>query len=513
MAVTNGWGKAVENNTNGWGKYENTINAGSVYAVSHSGETVLTASGGGAFSNTKSLIFDGNDDRLSIPSYTALYGLNKFSISSWVKMPSGGGGGLMGINNTSSFNGHRFSYTLTLTSVNINVGSNAFRGTLSLNADQWYNVVFVFDRTLSPSSNKGKFFVNNTEIANTLGTNVQPMVSDTDPLTIGTIMRGTSSPIIQTAFEGSIDEVSIWTDALTTDNISAIFNSGVPNDVSALEIGSLSNFYRMGDGDEFPTINDNSGSNNGIMTNMDSGDIVEGDVPDATAGIANTKSIDFDGQDAQVLTGQTLTSLGISTEFSISFWFNSDDLGIFDTLLGAPNGNSWNSGTAFVIYNSKLRFWVSAWNTSGPPPTFVESATLSADTRYHAVGTFSTTNGLKLYINAGTPSTSSSTTITGLTNVFRLGSSESNYFFNGILDEVAVFNYELTSDAIYEIYNGNANSRRSADLNNLTNATTDPVLWYRIDGDTFPTLTDNGSGGNDGTMTNMISDDIIDNPL
>ena len=31
-----------------------------------------------------------------------------------------------------------------------------------------------------------------------------------------------------------------------------------------------------------------------------------------------------------------------------------------------------------------------------------------------------------------------------------------------------------------------------------------PVSWWRCgDGDTSPTLTDNGSGGNDGTMTNF----------
>ena len=42
MAVTNGWGKGTQNNnTNGWGKYQNTIDAGSVYADSYAGETVL----------------------------------------------------------------------------------------------------------------------------------------------------------------------------------------------------------------------------------------------------------------------------------------------------------------------------------------------------------------------------------------------------------------------------------------------------------------------------------------
>ena len=41
MAVTNGWGQAAANNTNGYGKYENTIDAGSIYADSWAGDTDL----------------------------------------------------------------------------------------------------------------------------------------------------------------------------------------------------------------------------------------------------------------------------------------------------------------------------------------------------------------------------------------------------------------------------------------------------------------------------------------
>jgi hypothetical protein len=37
-------------------------------------------------------------------------------------------------------------------------------------------------------------------------------------------------------------------------------------------------------------------------------------------------------------------------------------------------------------------------------------------------------------------------------------------------------------------------------------STYNPISWWRCgDGDTAPTLTDNGSGGNDGTMTNFTT--------
>ena len=53
MAVTNGWGQGVINNTNGWGKLAtNNIGAGSVYENSASGDTVLGAPSTPSFSNT-----------------------------------------------------------------------------------------------------------------------------------------------------------------------------------------------------------------------------------------------------------------------------------------------------------------------------------------------------------------------------------------------------------------------------------------------------------------------------
>ena len=61
MAVTNGWGKGTQNNTNGWGKYQNTIDAGSVYADSYSGETVLVGTSA-AFSYSASSFHQGEAD-------------------------------------------------------------------------------------------------------------------------------------------------------------------------------------------------------------------------------------------------------------------------------------------------------------------------------------------------------------------------------------------------------------------------------------------------------------------
>jgi len=51
-------------------------------------------------------------------------------------------------------------------------------------------------------------------------------------------------------FNGKIDEVSIWNSALSSDAVTEIYNSGVPNDLESLSNASSSNivaWYRMGE--------------------------------------------------------------------------------------------------------------------------------------------------------------------------------------------------------------------------------------------------------------------------
>tara|TARA_Y100000296_G_C5030556_1_gene184602 strand:- start:11 stop:652 length:642 start_codon:yes stop_codon:yes gene_type:complete len=84
-------------------------------------------------------------------------------------------------------------------------------------------------------------------------------------------------------YAGNIDEISIWNTTLDADAITALYNSGVPIDLSS-DSGSYDNssdlihWWRMGDKDTYPTIEDNVGSYDLTMTNMAEEDIEE-DVP------------------------------------------------------------------------------------------------------------------------------------------------------------------------------------------------------------------------------------------
>lgn len=72
--------------------------------------------------------------------------------------------------------------------------------------------------------------------------------------------------------DGYVDELAIW-EGDETANVAAIYNSGSTHDLSLL--GSApDHWWRMGDGDTYPTLTDNVGSLNFTMNNMSASEIV-----------------------------------------------------------------------------------------------------------------------------------------------------------------------------------------------------------------------------------------------
>ena len=69
-----------------------------------------------------------------------------------------------------------------------------------------------------------------------------------------------------------VDELAIWGSDQAS-NAASIYNSGMPHDLSLLGNPPV-HWWRMGDGDTFPTIQDNVGSLDLTMNNMTAADIV-----------------------------------------------------------------------------------------------------------------------------------------------------------------------------------------------------------------------------------------------
>ena len=283
MAVTNGWGQGVINNTNGWGKLAtNNIGAGSVYENSASGDTVLVAPSAPSFASTQSFDFDGVDDFIGVSSLdTSVLPTGSFSVSVWFNATTNAHGGLFQIGdfagNTAINVAKRPNGALRFI-VNLSGGSVGNNTTNSkYNLNEWNNVVFVYDNSITTGALK--FYVNGVQ---ELSRNESPS-GQTISYPAGSELRigqYNSSGSTQFFFTGNIDETALFNSAFTSSDVSSIYNSGVPNDISSLNPVA---WYRMGehatwDGSKWTLIDQGTSSNNAESVNMVEADR-ETDVP------------------------------------------------------------------------------------------------------------------------------------------------------------------------------------------------------------------------------------------
>lgn len=220
--------------------------------------------------------------------------------------------------------------------------------------------------------------------------------------------------------------------------------------------------------------------------------------------LTNTYSVDFDGTNDHATLG-TNVLFDTTTAFSASYWL---------TLDGYTNGYPYS-----LCFKTDLTqpFIIGASNQSnyqgiyfGIPTNTVDLSTKSTTIQnalltgwHHICVTYNgngegTDSNYKLYYDGveqtlyGTLGLGSITN----TNYFARASSSSN-FTDGKLDEISIYNTELTAGEVSGIYNSGV---AGVDLSTLN-----PLGWWRMgdnDSVTGTTITDQGSGGNDATLVN-----------
>lgn len=228
---------------------------------------------------------------------------------------------------------------------------------------------------------------------------------------------------------------------------------------------------------------------------------------DSTSGvISNRYAVDFDGAGDYMAIGDAdIFSLGngsgTDNAFSISAWFNADSIGSFYIITkdGTGIGREW----AFRTISSQLSFF--AFGTGGGYIGRQYTSALSTGQWYHAVVTYDgskASSGINLYLD-GNPVDNAdyaSGTYTASRNsstLLRVGAVESNNTYsNGKIDEVAIFNSELSEPDVTAIYNGG----KPATLTSFS-----PVGWWRMgdgtEGGSGTTIYDASANSNIGTLS------------
>jgi len=243
------------------------------------------------------------------------------------------------------------------------------------------------------------------------------------------------------------------------------------------------------------------------------------------ASFKNLYSLDFDGVDDYLDCGDsnvlTPNDSGANRGFSISLWLNLSATGNQRIISKSGYFTAGSRRYEYEVrtqFATKAKFIIYGNQLSTINQTLTIDTTLSASTWYHIVFTFdlgSTSSSIVGYLDgvqkthgSGATYTSAGTwsaiANTAAPLLFAREGNLSNYG-NCKIDEVALFDDELSSGTVTSIYN----SGTPTDLSSESY-----LLGYWRNGDpngtaAFPTITDDSTNSNNGTMTNMASGDIV----
>jgi len=227
----------------------------------------------------------------------------------------------------------------------------------------------------------------------------------------------------------------------------------------------------------------------------------------------NTYSCDFDGVSDYITMGNVL-NFDSTDAFSISVWIKPDNVSGYKMFVAKLDTSPPYNGYGLFLKSDEIELYLvgTGWGQHIDIQITGVADNIVAGVWTHIVMTYdgsTNASGVTIYQNgaAVTPTVVTDTLSGSMANTVNFQISCRNGTVNpyaGNIDEGAIFNSELSSGDVTAIYNAGVPDSLSS---------FSPMGWWRL-GDPggaaeYPTITDIGSGGNNGTMTNMTSSDIV----
>ena len=428
------WGTNKTNDLSGQG------NTGTMTSMSTTTSPVVGKIGQG-------LKFDGVNDYVNVGDVAAIDNSNtQLSISAWFKMdvlPTSAATRqaiiikydatanereflvLVGHNITNDWNKITWNVQEVATAYD---STTDLKGSTILTTNRWYHVVVTYQ-----GGNHMRIYLDgNLEVEDTTGIPTD-FTNTAEPLYVGWLEDADRS------FNGLIDDVRIYNRALSAGEITQLYKQGAAklavSPVNSLKSGLVGYWTFDGKDTNWGTnkTNDLSGQGNtGTLTSMST----------TTSPVVGKlgQGLKFDGVDDYV---ETTSFPALASTYSYVAWIKLNAL---------PGASEWeiiskSSATRHIgILNNKLV----AWNGSSPFAS--GGTTLSTGQWYHAVNTYDGTTN-KLYLN-GVFDGSAVSTATADSGVLSIGYlSGFVRYFNGLIDEVRVYNRALSANEVKQLYN------------------------------------------------------------
>ena len=358
-------------------------------------------------------------------------------------------------------------------------GGNNFGGyNYTFNTNTWYHLAVTI------SNNEGRLYINGKQIGAAKTFSGLQLNNISDNLYLGRTSAGYHI--------GSQDEVKIYPYARTADQIKQDYNSRGSVNSSSTNLGIKSNtapplksklvaYYKF-DENNGTIAYDSSGSNkNGSLSTGSSS-------PTWSNNGRFNKALSFDGNDSITLSNEIVSTSSIRINgITYSAWIKPTTISGTQKIFGqkpssgyadlASGGLDISSGKARMIaYDDNIAYKYATGNT-----------TLSSNQWYLITGVYDPSDQkIKIYVNGKFDGGETSITTFNrlISNDYNLIGSHnfSSSFFNGLIDEVKIYNTALTPEEIKQDYNQGSAIQFGQTTQNIGGTTTS--LDYCIPGDT-----------------------------
>jgi len=329
----------------------------------------------------------------------------------------------------------------------IDSGYRYVTGTTTVNDNAWHHIAFTSSSTGSYLYVDGKLDASSAYYVGQV-TTAAPQIT-----AIG--VKRKPSDVDSQYFNGQIDEVKLYSSALTAEQIAVDMNNGTSSNY-----GSGSNEAAdLTDGSgNVPILEFNFDEMTGTTAKDTSGQNGNGTISGATwnATGKSGSALEFDGQNDYIsVDDKTSLQFTETTPFSTELWVklvNPDFANSYEVPISKRNSND-----RYTVYITSSRLVQVDLGDGSSVLRSTGTTILSDNVWYHISFVYDGANNLKLYIN-GKKEDEDTLTLSGLdtsgVSLF-IGNEtiSSARFFNGLIDQVRIYNYARTPAQITYDYN------------------------------------------------------------
>lgn len=448
----------------------------------------------------QALSFDANDDYVNAGSGASLDDLAALTVSAWIKPSSAGensqgtvvvkattyqpsvGGWALSMRSATAID-----FVADFSTTDLERKSNA--GTIPYN--QWSHVVATWDGTATAANMH--IYVNGVEV--TYATSTDGVGSHRSDATYSLGIGGENASGA-TIFDGVIDEVRVYSRVLSVAEAQSLYKLGASDPInsgasqaqggSRLDSG-LAGYWAMDNGSGTSVTDSSTNGNTGTLTGGSSW---------GTGQIGS--AVDLDGTDDYVDMGD----LFYSDAFTVCAWVRADviDANTRNIVLKRNTPGVSAGSNEWTLNASTSGFTFTTWTSASVTALNITGSTVpSTATWYHVCGV-EHGNGRTGYIYLNGTQNASGTQTAALwdtadrVQIGARSAANDNRYWNGLVDEVRVYNRGLSADEVADLYR----------LATPTAVDTGLKGYWSFNGKDVSGTTayDRSGAGNTGTLTN-----------